>query len=128
MTYSSRLPSYILDTLGVYYMMCAFSAIFAPNLWVQLASMPLDITSSIALLFGVIGAYMAAVSLVSFAASRLPSARRPLIKILIVANVLDAFVTTRALYDAVLPIASALSFLGVIALCIGSLLLALRQA
>lgn len=109
-------------------MMCALSAIFAPNLWVQLASMPLDITSSVALLFGVIGAYMAAVSLVSFTASRLPSARRPLIKILIVANALDAFVTTRALYDGVLPIASALSFLGVIALCIGGLLLTLRQA
>lgn len=121
-----RTQSYILVLLGIYYGLCSLSALFKPTVWITVAGISLTGTPEIGLLFGVIGAYMGAVSYAAFIASRIKTERSSLIRIILLANILDAFITARAIYQEVLPLTPGLCFLGVIALCTGALLVMLR--
>lgn len=126
MTKTYRAQSYILVLLGVYYALCSLSALFTPTVWIVVAGISLTSTPQTGLLFGVIGAYMGAVSYAAFIASRIKTERSGLIRIILLANILDAFITARAIYQEVLPLTPGLCFLGVIALCTGALLAMLR--
>lgn len=128
MAISTKTHYRILTVIGLYYLLCATSAIFAPVLWIMVAEIPLDVSPQNTLLFGVIGAYMSTASYVAFVAARSVPHRTMAVKSLLLANYLDAFVTGRAILAHVLPLGSGGLFMATIMTCIIALWYVLRKA
>ena len=121
MTPSCETTSRILTAIGLYYLVCVVSAIMAPVLWIRVSGISLELSPQNTLLLGVIGAYMSTASYVAFIAARSFAHRNVIVKSLLLANFLDAFVTGRAIADGALPLQPGLLFMITIMLCIVAL-------
>lgn len=93
----------ILLAFGIYLAICALSAIYAPVSWLWAAGLVTVVSQELSLVFSVLGAYLMALSIGAFIASRKPSAHGGIICLLIASQVLDFLVTLRAVYTGSLP-------------------------
>lgn len=128
MSSSCKTTSRILTAIGLYYLACVVSAILVPVIWIRVSGISLELSPQNTLLFGVIGAYMSTASYVAFTAARSVEHRNVLVKSLLLANFLDAFVTVRAIINGALPVKSGGLFMITIMLCIVALYYALLKS
>jgi hypothetical protein len=93
----------ILTAFAVYLLVCGGSAIFIPSTWLWAAGLASTVTSELALVFGVLGAYLLALATGSWIASLNAPQNRGLIIVLLVSQILDFLSTLLAVYNGSLP-------------------------
>jgi hypothetical protein len=102
---------YILRASVVYFAVCGISAIWLPVSWLWVSGLPTTVSNELALTFGVIGAYMLALAVGAYIASRDPVRHHSMTAMLATANLFDFFVTLRAVLQGWLPALNGTAFL-----------------
>lgn len=116
----------ILSVFSAYLALCGLSAIVLPSSWLWVSGLSTTVSNELGLTFGVIGAYMLALSAGAFLASFDPIRHSGITLTLVIAQVCDFLVTLRAVFQGSLPALNGTGFLIVTVLWMTLLFLAWR--
>jgi hypothetical protein len=108
-----RWISTILWSVTIYFWVCGLSAIFYPISWLVIAGLPTTLTNELALVFSVAGTFMLTLGAAGIMAAINPHKQTGLILTLMTANLIDFFVTLRAIVLGQLPMVQGALFLAV---------------
>ena len=101
----------ILMACSIYLMICGLSAIFLPTSWLWAAGLPTDSAPTLNLVFSVLGAYLAALSIGAWLASSDPVDHKGIIIVLLCSQAFDCLCTMWAIYSGSLPVATGSVFI-----------------
>lgn len=118
--------SSILVACSLYFFICGLSALFLPASWLWASGLPVAVSTELRLAFGVVGAYLSALGVGAYIASRRPAQHRGVTVTLLIGNIFDFAVTLRAVVQGGLPVLNGTAFLVVTVVWTTLLLLALR--
>lgn len=101
----------VLLACSIYFAVCGLTAAFFPASWLWVSGLPTVLSNELYLTFGVIGAYLLALAVGAYLASKDPCRHQGVIATLFFGNVLDFAVTLRAVVNGLLPVANGTLFL-----------------
>jgi hypothetical protein len=103
----------VLWAAAAYFAACGGTAIAYPTIWLFVSGLPTTLSTELGLAFGVAGVYLLAFAFGSLVAALRPTNHTGVILTLVVGNVLDFFVTLKAVIARQLPILNGSAFIAV---------------
>lgn len=94
-----------------YLLLCGLSAIVFPVSWLWVARLTTSLSPELELVFSVLGAYLLALSVGAWQASRAPRDHRGTIVVLLASQIFDFLCTSQAVYAGLLGIVPGILFI-----------------